>query len=277
MAISLGILLAFYGMLALGVHDFLGKLVLSRIKPFQLLFLEYLFGIILLIPFLFYTKINFDIASLYLIVVMGLLHVVAYFGLYGGFKIGKVSLLSPIAASYTLPTLFLAYIFFNEKINAIQWLGVILAVVGIFLISFEKSENIKLTKGVLFAFIPVIGWALVFFLYKPLTAIYGFIFMVFLFKIVALLTLTPKYYSSIKKLNILLFFVILIIAILETSMQVAYAFSTLIEKISLTVPIINTYPAIVFILGFIFLKERLKINQYIGLIFLIPALILLSI
>ena len=114
---SIGIILAFYGMFALGTHDFLGKLILKKIKPFELLFLEYLFGTVLLIPFLFLTKINFDIKSIYLVIIMGLLHVIAYYGLYGGFKVGKVSLLSPIAASYTLPTLFLAYVFLNEKIN----------------------------------------------------------------------------------------------------------------------------------------------------------------
>ena len=57
---SIGIILAFYGMFALGTHDFLGKLILKKIKPFELLFLEYLFGTVLLIPFLFLTKINFD-------------------------------------------------------------------------------------------------------------------------------------------------------------------------------------------------------------------------
>lgn len=276
MALSLGLILAFYGMIALGIHDFLGKLVLKKIKSFELLFLEYLFGIILLLPFLFFTKINFDVKSLYLIIIMGLLHVIAYFGLYGGFKIGKVSLLSPIAASYTISTLFLAYLFFNEKINQIQWFGVILAVAGIFLVSFEKVERIRLTKGLFLAFIPMISFALVFFLYKPLTSIYGFIFAVFLFKIITLLILTPKYCYSVKKIDKSLFLIILGIAILETSMQVSYSYSTLIEKISLTVPIINMYPAVVFILAFLFLKERLRLNQYIGLLLIIPAFILLS-
>lgn len=230
MALSLGLILAFYGMLALGIHDFLGKLVLKKIKPFELLFLEYLFGVIILLPFLFFAKLNFDIKSIYLILIMGLLHVIAYFGLYGGFKIGKISLLSPVAASYTLPTLILAYIFLNEKITKFQLLGVILAITGIFLVSFEKTEKIKLTKGFLLAFIPMLSFALVFFLYKPLTAIYGFMFMVFLFKIITLLAITPKYKYSVRKLSLPLFFIVLIIAVLETSMQVTYAYSTTVEN-----------------------------------------------
>ena len=152
----------------------------------------------------------------------------------------------------------------------------ILAAIGIFLISFERVERLELTKGLFFAFIPMVCWALVFFLYKPLTAIYGFVFMVFLFKIITLLAITPAYYRSLNKLNMSFFFVILIMAVLEISMQVSYAFSTLVEKISLTVPIINIYPAVVFIFAFIFLKERLKLNQYIGLLITIPALILLA-
>ncbi len=277
MAISTGIVLAFCAMFALGIHDFLGKIVLKKLKPFQLLFLEYLFGVILLIPFLFFTEINFELNSIYLIIIMGLLHVAAYYGLFGAIKIGKVSLVSAIAASYTLPTLLLAMFFLNEKLQLYQWLGVFLAVIGIFLVSLEKSEKIKISKGVLLALIPLGTFALVFFLYQPITAIFGFAFGVFLFKTVVVLTLAPKHLSSFKVLNKKLFLVVLIMALLETIMQISYAVSTLMEKISLTVPIINAFPAVVFILGYVFLKERLQISQYVGLLLLIPALIFLSI
>ena len=50
---------------------------------------------------------------------------------------GKVSIIAPLTALYPVVSLALAMIFLKERISAVQFTGIVLAVVSVFLISYE--------------------------------------------------------------------------------------------------------------------------------------------
>lgn len=50
---------------------------------------------------------------------------------------GKISIVAPLTALYPVVTLLLAMIFLKERINIVQFAGIILAVVSVVLISYE--------------------------------------------------------------------------------------------------------------------------------------------
>ncbi len=147
--VGAGIFLAVWSMLALGIHDFLAKKLLSKLKPLDLLFLEYLVGVIILLPLLPLASVELIPAdSIYLLFLLGVFHVVGYGAMYRGFRVGMVSLVSPIAASYSLPVILLAHILLSESLSPLQWVGVMLIIPGVFLVFLERvKQKIEVARG----------------------------------------------------------------------------------------------------------------------------------
>jgi bacterial/archaeal transporter family protein len=50
---------------------------------------------------------------------------------------GKICIIAPLTALYPVVSIALAFIFLKERINVVQCVGVVLAVISVFLISYE--------------------------------------------------------------------------------------------------------------------------------------------
>lgn len=67
--------------------------------------------------------------------------VLGYLGLiffmYAVRQADKISIVAPLTALYPIVTIALALIFLEEKINMVQFVGIVLALISIFLISYQ--------------------------------------------------------------------------------------------------------------------------------------------
>ena len=219
-----------------------------------------------------------------IILITGLLGVISYLAFYKGLQVGKVSIISPIAACWAAVTVILSLIFLHETLTALQSIGVTLAILGAVLTSFKLHDliNLKLKNfatGVEYAIIAMLAWGVYFVLIGILVPKLGWFLPIFFIKAVAVFYLLV--YSGVTRRNIafpknVAFFVISI-GFLETIAFLSYGMGVTSEYTAIVAPIGAAFPMITILLARIFLKETLEINQKIGIIAVLAGLVLLSI
>lgn len=131
-----------YSMLAIlawGFWAFLPKIAVTWIDPKSAFVYEVIGGVFtgLIVFFLIGPNLGTDLRGIVPSVLTG---VAGYAGLLCfmlALRTGKVSVLAPLTALYPIVSLVLAMIFFREKLNVVQVAGVCLAVISVFLISYE--------------------------------------------------------------------------------------------------------------------------------------------
>ncbi len=130
-------------MLGWGVADFFAKKTIDKIGDVTTLFWGQFFGAIsLLVLFLFNPEIPAKIHGIgfvYLIV-LGIWSGLSYIPTYTAFGKGKVSLLSPIFASYAVVVTILSAIFFKEIIPFWREVSFVVVFLGILLINGNPKD-----------------------------------------------------------------------------------------------------------------------------------------
>ena len=94
---------------------------------------------ILIYTFAIHSKQTLDLGSsgFNYALAAGIASVLAYYGFYNALKFGKASIVVPFTALYPIITIVMAFIFLNERISLYQGIGVILAVIAMFLFTLD--------------------------------------------------------------------------------------------------------------------------------------------
>jgi len=162
------IALALLSSFILGIYDILKKVSLRDNLVIRVLFLSSVFGALLFVPILLLSKLNagFQGNALYIpeqnlqahlfffskSIIVGSSWIFAYFAI----KHLPVTVVSTIRSSGPVWTVFGAIVIFHEKLNFIQWLGILSAVFFYYLFaSIGNKENKTFThnKWIIFAVI----------------------------------------------------------------------------------------------------------------------------
>ncbi len=285
MDISLGILFGILATISWGTADFFVARSVRKASVFKTFLWSQIIGAVLFI-IIFSIFFKFPILSLTtigVILISAFLSTIAYLSFYKGLQVGKVSVISPIAACWAVVTVILSIFFLNESLTAIQGIGVALAIIGAILTSFKLHELLKLklknaAKGIKYALIAVLGWGIGFVLIDVLVTELKWFLPFFFMKIAVVLYLLL--YSGARKSNIsfpknVALFVV-IIGVLEVIAFISYGIGVNSEYTAIVAPIGATFPMTTIILARIFFKERLEINQKWGIVAVLIGLVLLS-
>ncbi len=166
--------LAFGSACLLGFYDIFKKKALHGNAVIPVLFLNTLFSSILFLPFiinsfdeslfsgLFYA---FESNNLHLhkfVFVKAIIVLLSWIFGYFAMKHLPITIVGPMNATRPIFVLLGAILFFSEKLNLLQWFGVILAIIGIFLLGYSgKKEGFRIqNKWTIFLFIAVLLGAL---------------------------------------------------------------------------------------------------------------------
>lgn len=287
----MGILYGILSMIGWGTADFLGANSSRKIGHFLTLFWMQFIGTSVAFIYFITKANNLDKTLFYkylpLLGIIAILQTIAYLSFYKGFEKGNVSVVSPIASSWAMVTIILSILFLGEAINSIQLIGIILILSGIILISTDIKEvsamrKLKIFTGVKEGIIAMLGWGVSFFLIVPATRDLGWFFPIFIFKVFAVLFLLILALTRKRKLypaGSQLSFISLVIPIglLDVTSFFSYNFG-LEGSLSLIIsPVAASFPVITVLLARIFLKERLRTIQILGIISVIGGIILLSV
>lgn len=287
MALEAGVIFGILAMLGWGTADFFAAKCVKRVKSEKLYFWVQLSGLIpMFLLFILFFKIPvISLVFLILVLFAALLTLLEYVFLYKSFEYGKVSLVTPIAASYPILTVVFSVLFLNETLSFYQIISVTLILIGIILISLKINELRKLkfkmsTKGLDFAFISLLASSVLFTILGFLIKELGWFVPIFLMKIFVVIYMSIYLKTRKQKLtftsNNLKYYIILI-GLLEVFAYLMYGLGAFTFLNTIVVPISATYPLVTIILARIFFKDRILLVQWLGIFSIIAGLFIVSI
>ena len=128
-------------------NDVLTKYI--QLPPLQITSFRYIFGSIVLLPFLFFNKKDFATKRFGMHIIRGVLLAAAI----GTWSIGlkKVHITSATLVGFTLPvfTLVLAVFILKEKVALKIWLITLVCFFGIFILFFTENDNVSIMDFIL--------------------------------------------------------------------------------------------------------------------------------
>lgn len=167
------LLLAFFSAIFLGFYDVAKKLSLKNNAVLPVLFLNTVFCSLIFIPFILISKLSpttldgsmfyvpeIDLKTHGLIFVKSAIVLTSWTFGYFGIKHLPLTLVGPINATRPVMVLIGAMLIFGERLNAYQWIGVLLAIASLFLLSRSgKKEGINFVKNKWILFVAIAALA----------------------------------------------------------------------------------------------------------------------
>ena len=157
------LLLAFVSATLLGFYDTSKKAALKDNAVLPVLFLNTLFSTLIFSPFIldgivgngWFEGTLFDtgdyagdLKAHLLVIVKAIIVLTSWIAGYFGIKHIPITIVGPINATRPVMVLVGAMLFFGERLNLCQWIGVILSILSIFLMSCSsKKENIDFVRN----------------------------------------------------------------------------------------------------------------------------------
>jgi drug/metabolite transporter (DMT)-like permease len=214
-------------------------------------------------------------------IIPGLCFTFAFLFFLKGLQVGRVSLVSPISSSYPILTALLAFVFLGEILSLSGYAGFALIVLGVAFASLKVKfgkHPLHLEEGVLFAFVALFFWGIGFFFLNDLNSAIGFASALPLFLTVRVffLALLCAFYGvsftiprHFKQMAVASFFM--------TTGFAAYLHALSTGALSIVTVVASSFPAITIFLAHLFIGERLRVVQYVGVFFILFGVMVLSI
>jgi drug/metabolite transporter (DMT)-like permease len=286
----MGIISGLISMFGWGTSDFLAAKSSRKISFVLTLFWAQLISFIVVLIYLIYNfnTLNFTGVSKFILIIIisGFLGAISALFLYKSLSIGKVSLVTSITASWAMITVLLGVVFLKELLKINQILAIILIIFGIVLISsdfrefFQKDKPFFLT-GAKEAIIAMFGFGISMFLIAVAVKSLGWFLPSFLSRLSLLIFLILYLFFKRQPIKIesgaISWIIVAIIGFLDIIAFFAYSIGVSSEYASIVAPVAASSPLITIMLARIFLKEKLVLNQVLGVVITIAGIILISV
>ena len=284
-AIVQSILAGLAGMFGWGLYDFFGGLFSKRIGNFRTFFWSQLAGLVFatLLAFAFATSINMPTRIAILIAVASIFYAAAYLLFFRGFELGNVSIISATMNLWAVFTMLFAFIFLGQRLSRFQFLGVIMILAGVVLVSLKwsdiKDQNIRILSGIketiLAALLFGIFWILseiiseeIGWLPTTLFVKIGIVLFLLGFSLLVHRELGVAQTTSKTKMTILF------AGVLEAAAVASVNWGLTIGDVILVTPISSALSIVTIMMAVIFLKERITKPQGIGMVMVITGIVL---
>jgi uncharacterized membrane protein len=279
------------GFLGFGISDFLIKIQVDKIGKYQsMIFVHGLWNGFLL-PFLLVFPMRFEVGlqDILIILAFGFADVIAQALFYSAYEAGKASVISPIAASYAILAAIVSNVIFGEAFSTEKILAVVFVIVGVMLLSIDLKElkdglQLRdLAKGVPQAICVLIiyGFFVPFWdsyitedtwLIKAiLTGLVTLVLMLIFIKFIKKEQIVNDKFDN--KVWITLVALGVLNAVSSIGFDLGFVSST---ETTITAVLSSASPLVLLMLSFVFLKERLAKNQYLGILVIIMGIIMMG-
>ena len=284
MSATASILLGILAMLGFGVADYVAKTILTRGNVFRTALLSQGIGSLLFLgAALAYDRVLPSTALVSLALFSGLISSGVLCSYYVALSVGKASLVAPIFSCLTVAAVVLSFLILGEALTDLQLSAITLVFMGIVLVAFERNdgrtEKWRKLSLILALSAAVIGGANL--ILQKWIAESGHYLMGFLItRISSAAFMTPLALApgqgthsaglsqSWLKLGIL--------GVLDVSAFFAWYLGLRVGLVSIVTPIATSSPAVTVVLAHLFLKERVRSHQRIGIVAIISGIIFLS-
>jgi drug/metabolite transporter (DMT)-like permease len=292
-----------------GTADFVATLAARRIGVFRTVMGGQIAAtvVMLIVGGVAGNAIHFSLDNVYQAlpfgVAAGITAALGYLAFYQGLFLGPIAIVSPITSAYSAVTLLLALVFLHEHLQPIEGgiLGVLLA--GIILASTDlkgirlagkngKGTSQRISQGVSEALLAMLFFGLYTFFVGAASTPYGWYIPVLMTRFFATICLlfiflfqgVRRRYSvakstlshSASRRSILPWMLVILAGVAEAIALIVYSIDTQITLISIVAVTASTATFIPTALGVLFFRERLRWNQWIGIILVIGGIIFLA-
>jgi drug/metabolite transporter (DMT)-like permease len=285
-AVTAGLL----GMIGWGCADFFAKKTIDRIGDLATLFWGQILGLIplLLLFFLWRPSVpSLSVTDPLALLVFGAISALSYLLLYRGFELGKVSVLSPVFASYGGVAVLISALVFGEAVPVLRWVALAVIFAGILLMSIDLGDLKKSWRleGRLHGLFEVLCAMLVFSVWLVLWGHYvdarNWIFYVIIMRAIAALTLLVV--AGIKHEHLWfkdrsLWLPLVLIGGFDVLAYAAVTWGFGATSLTGTIALLSgAFSLPTLILARIFLKERLNMAQTVAALTIIIGVALVSV
>jgi len=285
----IAILAGLGAMLGWGISDFFGKKAVDKVSDVVFLFWLQLVGLIAILVYvsLFGQWQLAPVDKIPQIFVMAGVNLLASYLFYRALKKGKVSVISPINASYAIFTIPISIFFFKEHVSssvlfllAVVTIGVVLTSLDIKGIVRDGFDRKDLSKGVPDVLLSVLLLSIWIPFWDHFLSNNDWMMSLFLFKIAIMVILTT--FMLVQKIDLRItdkkiFKWIIVSGLLYSVGYISFdwGFGTT-PHTSLITALSATFPAPTLLLSRIFLKERLQFTQWMGVGLILVSLVALG-
>lgn len=247
------------------------------------------FSALVLSSFILIAKPTFQVnlQAIYIAILAGFLHTIANFSFSKGLSVGKISLVTPVAAGYSILLVFAAIFIYKELLAPFQLISITIIIIGTIIASTDISQFIKSKKlvlsdpGIPYALTTFLFWAIGFFFLTQSVKQVGWVIP----NLVLYLTQTAciTAYAMFIKTNIkipktsITKTAVTFNGIANVGGYVAFSIGVQRGLTSIVAPIASAFPAITVILARLLFKEKITRLQTFGIIAIISGVVLLSI
>lgn len=272
---------------SVGIGDFLQSILARDIGRYKTLFVRHLLTLIILAPFFIYFHIkglfNISMASILWLTVGTVFYLAGYINFLKAFEIGNVSIVSPISSAGAAVTVTLCAIFLNEHLSVLSYISIGTIIIGIGLTSTDirKLKELKSVKGLKESIFTMFLFGFYFFTIgaagKSTDPINLFMFAMGIqsaffvtYNFIRSKDMRPR---DLKGKRILIFLAITLLYILA---WIGFNYGASKGIVSIVAPVSALYPVITVVLATLFYKEKLVLNQILGIVITITGLMLLN-
>lgn len=270
-----------------GTSDFFAKKIIHEVGEMSLLFwMKALGAIPFFIFFLFVPQQTVPTQSMVVpFLLFGFFYIVGYLLFYRGFNIGRISILSPILASYGGFNVLVVAFLFGEYIPPFRWIALGFVVGGILISSTNIQDLLKgihSKKGILRGLPEILGAVSIYSFWYPLwdrfVAGRSPLFFVTLLRIAELTVLSVLVLMGVIKTGIKRKFIfpLVLIAVFDSAAWFlatwGYSSSPLTSVVAVLSAVFSV-PTI--ILAHIFLKEKLSLWESMGIAIILAGIVTL--
>ncbi len=291
----MGILLGLLAALFWGISDFLVRYAARLIGAYRtLLFMQFTglvgLGIYLLVTGELIRLITINTWQVWAWAgLVALLSTLSALALYRSFEIGLLMVVSPITGSYAIVTVILSFLS-GERISQLHTLGIVTILVGaicvatVFGQSVEKGKKESrsgLSRGVGWAILAALGFGTAFWILGfRVTPVLGGIVPAWLTHLIApcvLICCAPLARQSIRFPWGRVWWYLGVVSVLDTVAFVTYSFGLTLDQVAVVSVLGSLYSAVTVILAWIFIRERLQWNQWLGIGVVFAGIVLVNI
>jgi drug/metabolite transporter (DMT)-like permease len=223
--------------------------------------------------------------------IAGLLNMIASLALYYSFQIGVMSVVAPVSSSYPALTVALA-LFSGERLQLLRGVGLAITLLGVVLASTsfavdnagapagDEHAHARLAKGVVWAIVAAVGFGFLFwFLGFHVVPVLGSVISVWMIRLtsftVLFLAAAPAR-QSIALPRGRVWWMLAGVGLLDTAAFVFNNAGLHTGQVSVVSVLASLYGAVTVVLAWIFLRERLELSQWLGIVLIFAGIVLVS-
>lgn len=284
----MGILFGLFALFGWGISDFLAALTSRKVGNVPTAFWLTAGGLPLMLGYFLFVHATFVIpfSAISILLLAGIIQSLGGIAFYKALTIGKVSLASPIGSSWAAWTTILSIIFLHERLTFLQSVAVVIVILGTFFVSTDLQQLKKslrkgfADKGVFLALVASIFWGVSWVFYVPILHTYGWLPSVMTLRVAILIGVAL--FAFIFKQQLLfkpkarIIFLFCVMSIVDVAAYFGYSIGLEHGLTAVVSPVAAAFPLVTVLLAKVVLKEKVVLNQFLGIVAIVGGVIMLS-